>query len=382
MKSNLLTFVFALSFLTITNLGFSQKNFDATLDALLNSEFMRQYQEMRTSAMASATAFRNSANASNQQNGGGYNTQYDENGNPIVPEKLYSQKDIQRVEEGYNKVADKFNFVLLRLKNDMLNKDKMNHIVKYPEDYERLLRLDMMELRDFYAVNYQQVLAEVTGEEVDGAVLFLLSDVLLSTVNVYQLVKSLVEYIKFNKRRAKKMRETELDKRLVEPHKFLMWYELGQQNQNMNGGFDNRAMEEVAPQDQFQFQGPSGQGYGKQNRGPAMMPDRDGDGVADTQDRCPDEYGERSAFGCPDSDGDGTADNLDKCKYQYGNGPDGCPLDEGQSFNGSVPLPNNNESSSQTGPQTDSNGEIMGSSKIKIKVPKTKKENEVKKKNQ
>ena len=121
MKSNLLTFVFALSLMAFANVSFAQKSFDATLDALLSSEFMRQYQEMRTSAMASATAFRNSANASNQQNGGGYNTQYDENGNPIQPEKLYSTKDIQRVEEGYNKVADKFNFVLLRLKNDMLN---------------------------------------------------------------------------------------------------------------------------------------------------------------------------------------------------------------------------------------------------------------------
>jgi outer membrane protein OmpA-like peptidoglycan-associated protein len=55
--------------------------------------------------------------------------------------------------------------------------------------------------------------------------------------------------------------------------------------------------------------------------------DRDGDGVVDADDKCPDTPGLASLQGCPDRDGDGIADADDKCpdvaglsKYQ------GCPI--------------------------------------------------------
>ncbi len=55
--------------------------------------------------------------------------------------------------------------------------------------------------------------------------------------------------------------------------------------------------------------------------------DRDGDGVPDADDKCPDTPGLASLQGCPDRDGDGIADADDKCpdvkgiaKYQ------GCPI--------------------------------------------------------
>ena len=55
--------------------------------------------------------------------------------------------------------------------------------------------------------------------------------------------------------------------------------------------------------------------------------DRDGDGVVDSLDRCPDVPGLAALQGCPDKDGDGIADIDDKCpnvpglaKYQ------GCPI--------------------------------------------------------
>jgi outer membrane protein OmpA-like peptidoglycan-associated protein len=55
--------------------------------------------------------------------------------------------------------------------------------------------------------------------------------------------------------------------------------------------------------------------------------DRDGDGVLDADDRCPDVAGLASLKGCPDRDGDGIADIDDRCpdvagtaKYQ------GCPI--------------------------------------------------------
>ncbi len=56
-------------------------------------------------------------------------------------------------------------------------------------------------------------------------------------------------------------------------------------------------------------------------------PDKDGDGIADHLDDCPDVAGVASAKGCPDADGDGVPDHLDECPDEFGlAGNDGCPL--------------------------------------------------------
>jgi outer membrane protein OmpA-like peptidoglycan-associated protein len=59
--------------------------------------------------------------------------------------------------------------------------------------------------------------------------------------------------------------------------------------------------------------------------------DRDGDGIPDVRDRCPDEAEDCDGFedddGCPDldDDGDSIADTCDKCPRVPGVPPDGCP---------------------------------------------------------
>ena len=58
-----------------------------------------------------------------------------------------------------------------------------------------------------------------------------------------------------------------------------------------------------------------------------VVVDRDGDGVLDTDDKCPDVAGLANLQGCPDKDGDGIADADDKCPdvagiAKYG----GCPI--------------------------------------------------------
>lgn len=63
--------------------------------------------------------------------------------------------------------------------------------------------------------------------------------------------------------------------------------------------------------------------------GPAEFngcPDTDGDGIADNVDACPEVAGLKAFGGCPDTDGDGVQDKEDKCKDVKGpkeNG--GCP---------------------------------------------------------
>lgn len=58
-----------------------------------------------------------------------------------------------------------------------------------------------------------------------------------------------------------------------------------------------------------------------------VVTDRDGDGIADISDKCPDVKGIASLKGCPDADGDGIADEEDKCPSVPGLAKYfGCPI--------------------------------------------------------
>ena len=55
-------------------------------------------------------------------------------------------------------------------------------------------------------------------------------------------------------------------------------------------------------------------------------PDTDGDGIADPNDECPNIAGIAALNGCPDADGDGVKDSDDKCPNEAGPAEnDGCP---------------------------------------------------------
>jgi len=61
-----------------------------------------------------------------------------------------------------------------------------------------------------------------------------------------------------------------------------------------------------------------------------IVRDRDGDGVPDGQDACPDVPGEALLNGCPDADGDGITDADDACPYKKGEARwKGCPDSDG-----------------------------------------------------
>ncbi len=80
-----------------------------------------------------------------------------------------------------------------------------------------------------------------------------------------------------------------------------------------------------------------------------LAQDRDGDGVTDDEDKCPDDFGHRLNQGCPlgnpDADEDGVCDSwvaekgfqsefrdvcegIDQCPNEAGEGEDGCPLSD------------------------------------------------------
>jgi outer membrane protein OmpA-like peptidoglycan-associated protein len=71
-------------------------------------------------------------------------------------------------------------------------------------------------------------------------------------------------------------------------------------------------------------------GYFFKNASKPVVPpvvDRDGDGVPDNVDACPDVPGPAATQGCPDTDGDGILDKDDKCPTVKGIAKyDGCPI--------------------------------------------------------
>jgi formylglycine-generating enzyme required for sulfatase activity len=66
------------------------------------------------------------------------------------------------------------------------------------------------------------------------------------------------------------------------------------------------------------------------NNNTPVVRDRDGDGIPDGQDACPDVPGEALLKGCPDADSDGITDDDDKCPYKKGDARwQGCPDTDG-----------------------------------------------------
>ncbi|NUO02608.1 MAG: OmpA family protein [Saprospiraceae bacterium] len=94
-------------------------------------------------------------------------------------------------------------------------------------------------------------------------------------------------------------------------------------------------------------------GEGESDDKPAMT-DRDGDGIPDAQDLCPDVKGLAAFNGCPDTDGDGLTDGEDQCPTVAGlkefmGCPDGdgdgvpdkddaCPTEKGLASNKGCPV--------------------------------------------
>ncbi|MCC7503711.1 MAG: SUMF1/EgtB/PvdO family nonheme iron enzyme [Saprospiraceae bacterium] len=63
---------------------------------------------------------------------------------------------------------------------------------------------------------------------------------------------------------------------------------------------------------------------------PTSAADLDGDGIPNATDACPDQFGTAKARGCPDADDDGVPDQSDKCRYLAGETRwEGCPATDG-----------------------------------------------------
>ena len=89
----------------------------------------------------------------------------------------------------------------------------------------------------------------------------------------------------------------------------------------------------------MQAKGCKKEGAPEPKKAPARPSDRDGDGVIDDHDACPDDYGKKELAGCPDRDGDKIPDRSDRCPdkpedFDGNHDEDGCPETEDRDNDG------------------------------------------------
>lgn len=192
-----LIFSFSLLFVSLNAIAQPNKKVGPALTQFLNTEFMVKFRDLRIAA--------ESATLSVQSNQGN-----------LKP------ADVFRLRSAYDQTATRANQLLENIKQDFLNAKKLKSIAEFPEMYSDGLRYKLQELSDFYAANFQQVLADasVSQDDVDGGA------VLLLVVELISLTKGLTTYFNEIKREARQYTESYLQEHLVLPYRWRYWDEM------------------------------------------------------------------------------------------------------------------------------------------------------------
>jgi hypothetical protein len=166
------------------------------LNQFLNTEFIHKYEEARNRAEQSVKDFKR-----------------------IQSE--FSQEDISAVMDGYNASAERFNQILFKVKDDLLDKQKRKFIVQFPDDYARQIEGELNRAKEFYANSYQRQLVQVTDGRITGTpFLLLLPEIIKYGKIAFQLFQSI-------KSEMKKYNDAMLEEYLIQPYRFRSWNELG-----------------------------------------------------------------------------------------------------------------------------------------------------------
>ncbi len=174
------------------------KKVGPALSKFLNTEFMVKYRDLRIEAESAAI---------------GVQSRKDQ----------MKTSDIFRLRTAYDQTASRANQLIEGVKQDFLNGKKLKSIAEFPEMYSDGLRYKLQDLADFYAANFQQVLADASvgqDEQIVG------SAVLLLVVELIGLTKGLTNYFAEIKREARQYTEAHLQENLVQPYRWRYWDEL------------------------------------------------------------------------------------------------------------------------------------------------------------
>ncbi|MEZ4887670.1 MAG: hypothetical protein R3E32_23250 [Chitinophagales bacterium] len=188
-----------------------KKKVDEALDQFLDTKFMKKYIEMRDEAERTVMEFKQKAD-------------------------LYNPADVKTVEQGYARTQREFDKVLYEIKKDLTDPKKRKFVEKFPEMYGNNMEVQLDNLNDFYAENFQQPLRDVTGDEIDGNPLLLLITELIGATS--ELVG---KYLSL-KVQSKQFTDGYLQENFVDPYEFKDWNEIG--TDTNNGGFDQNGTDQ------------------------------------------------------------------------------------------------------------------------------------------
>lgn len=165
---------------------------DEALQAFLDTDFMKKYKEIRLESESLVSTFK-------------------------AHTAEFSPEDIAEVKKAYIRTADQFNALMLEIKKDLLDKQKIKYIKKYPDLYSASMELRLRDLQDEYTQTFERSVAEVTGSDAYSAI------PIAAIISLVKLGIDLTNYLVRSGFESKKIKEEHLNIFLIEPYKFKDW---------------------------------------------------------------------------------------------------------------------------------------------------------------
>ena len=132
----------------------------------------------------------------------------------------FEEAEVQRVMDAYNAAANRFNDVLYKVKDDLLDKRKRKFLVRYPDDYALQIEAELNKASNYYDDTYARLVTELTGGQVQ-------------TVAFLTLLPEIIKYVKVGlalfqkvKKEIRKYNDEMLELYLIQNHRFHSWDEI------------------------------------------------------------------------------------------------------------------------------------------------------------
>ncbi len=194
MKNLLLTFIIGCTSYSVLA---QDANIPNSLQKLLDTDFFTQYDEIRQRAHTSVKAFKK-----------------------LSAEENYSEEDLEIVKDAYMASAEKFNAILVGVKNDLLNKRSRKMLIRFPDAYSSKLEKELDYANEYYEQTFRKEIARVTNGEILGLSFMELLPVVIKGVKIA------IQVINKFKAEVRKYNDAMLQQHLVEKYKFQEWEKL------------------------------------------------------------------------------------------------------------------------------------------------------------
>lgn len=177
-----------------TMAGLAQVKVDKALHGFLQTDFMRQYRDLKVEAESLAATFK------------------------ALGMKL-KPSEVARVRKAYTEVADEFNRFLVDIKRDFMDRKKLKMIRTNKEMYANSLQYKLRELQDMYAQDFEAVAVEVSGSDVYALPL-------TAILGLIKLAADFADFIVRSNLEARRVKEDHLNQFLLQPYSFRSWFEI------------------------------------------------------------------------------------------------------------------------------------------------------------